>query len=162
MRVGLGFDVHPFAPDRPLYIGGVHIPFAHGLAGHSDADVLLHAIADAIFGAIGAGDIGQHFPNTDPRWQNCPSRVFVEHAAAQAALQGFAIVNVDCTLLAEKPKIGPYVATMRATIAAMLAIDSGAVGVKATTMEKMGFVGREEGIAALAVALLAKSEDSSS
>lgn len=155
-RVGLGFDVHPFAPDRQLCLGGVKIPYSLGLAGHSDADVLLHALADAIFGAIGSGDIGQHFPNTDPKWKNCESRVFLEHAVAEAAEKGFFVANADCTLLAEKPKIAPHVEAIRASIAKILKVEADAVGIKATTMEKMGFVGRGEGIAAIAVVLLAK------
>jgi len=154
VRVGIGFDVHPFATGRELILGGVVIPHTHGLAGHSDADALLHAVADSIFGALGLGDIGQHFPNTDPTWKDRSSRVFVEYAVEKAREHGFQIGNIDSTILAERPKIGPYVQQMRSNIAEMLGITADRVGIKATTMEKMGFVGREEGIAAMAVVLL--------
>lgn len=154
IRVGNGFDVHAFAPGRPLVLGGVTIPFDRGLAGHSDADVLLHAIADAILGALALGDIGQHFPDTDPRWKGADSRVLLRHVVAQARERGHAIGNVDATLIAQVPRIAPHVASMRAHIAADLACAIDAVSVKATTTERLGFTGREEGIAALATVLL--------
>ncbi len=153
-RVGLGFDVHPFDPQRPLYLGGVPIQGAPGLAGHSDADVLLHAIADAIFGALGSADIGTHFPNTDPTWKNSPSSIFVEKAYEEARQVGFVVANIDCTLLAEQPKIAPYVAAIKASVAEMLRIETSQVGLKATTMEKLGAIGRGEGIVAMSVVLL--------
>jgi 2-C-methyl-D-erythritol 2,4-cyclodiphosphate synthase len=156
-RVGLGFDVHPFAPDRPLYLGGVLIPHTLGLAGHSDADVLLHAITDAIFGAIGSTDIGQHFPNADPRWKDYSSSVFLEQAVAEARAKGFRVGNVDATILAEQPKIAPHVPAIRRKLAALLGVAEDATSLKATTMERMGFVGRGEGIAAMAVVLLVKA-----
>jgi 2-C-methyl-D-erythritol 4-phosphate cytidylyltransferase/2-C-methyl-D-erythritol 2,4-cyclodiphosphate synthase len=157
-RIGMGFDVHPFEPARPLFLGGVAIPDAPGLAGHSDADVLLHAIADAIFGGLGAGDIGTHFPNTDPQWRNCQSRVFVETAVAEARAVGYGVANLDCTLLVERPKIAPHVPAMKEAIAAMLGVAPDCVGIKATTMEQLGAIGRGEGIAAMAVVLLQRSD----
>ena len=159
-RVGLGFDTHQFAEGRKLMLGGVMIPHDKGLLGHSDADVLLHAICDALLGAIGEGDIGQHFPNTDPRWKDCPSLKFVEESMKLVSAQGYAVSNLDCVILAEKPKIGPYVASMRACIAGAIGLPEGAVGIKATTMETMGAIGREEGMVAQAVVLLERCNDS--
>lgn len=153
-RVGIGFDVHSFAENRPLYLGGVQIPYHLGLAGHSDADVLLHAVTDALFGAVGLGDIGQHFPDTDPRWKDCRSEVFVKAAYQEALARGYTIANIDCSILAEQPKIAPHVPAIRASIAELLEIAEDCVGIKATTMERMGFVGRGEGMAAFAVVLL--------
>ncbi|MEA3209219.1 MAG: 2-C-methyl-D-erythritol 2,4-cyclodiphosphate synthase [Chthoniobacter sp.] len=150
--VGIGYDVHRFAEGRPLILGGVEIPHSHGLDGHSDADVLCHAIADAILGAIGERDIGFHFPNNDPSIRGISSLEILRKAAALVAEQGSRIVNVDATLIAEAPKISPHIAAMRANLAAALGLDARRVGVKATTNERMGFVGRGEGIAALAVA----------
>ncbi len=155
-RVGIGFDVHAFEEGRPLVLGGVQIPHTRGLAGHSDADALLHAICDAILGALGEPDIGQHFPNTDPRWKDCPSRVFLSEAARIASKAGFVVVNVDSTLLAEEPKMGPHIPAMREAIAKELGIEPQRVGIKATTMERLGFIGRREGIAAMAVVMLWK------
>lgn len=152
VHVGIGYDVHPLVPGRRLVLGGVEIPHALGLDGHSDADVLLHAITDAVLGAIGEVDIGHLFPNTDPSWKDAPSRIFLEEAARRVQAAGGRIVNVDASLAAEQPKIFPHIASMKAHIAAALGIDSRKVGVKATTNERLGFIGREEGIAAMAVA----------
>jgi 2-C-methyl-D-erythritol 2,4-cyclodiphosphate synthase len=151
-RVGIGYDVHPLAPGRKLILGGVEIPHDRGLDGHSDADALMHAICDAVLGALGAGDIGHFFPNTDPRWKNAPSRVFLEEAARQLAARGGRLVNVDATVLAQAPKLAPYIPEMRKRIAAALGVSAEQVGIKATTNERLGFIGREEGIAAMAVA----------
>lgn len=157
-RVGMGFDTHQFAEGRKLVLGGVEIPHTHGLLGHSDADVLLHAVCDAILGAIGEGDIGRHFPNTDPRWKDCPSVVFVRECVAMASAAGYRVANIDTVILAEQPKIGPHVAAMRAVIARELGVDEGMVGIKATTMETMGCIGREEGMVAQAVVLLERTD----
>lgn len=150
-RVGFGYDSHRFVPDRPLILGGVRIEHARGLAGHSDADVVLHAITDAILGAIAAGDIGQHFPDTDPRWAGADSSAFLAHAAALAAEGGWRIANCDATILAEAPKLGPHKQVMAKRIADLLGLDVGGVSVKAKTNEGMGFLGRGEGIATFAV-----------
>lgn len=152
VHVGIGYDVHCLVPDRRLVLGGVEIPHSRGLDGHSDADALLHAITDAVLGAIGEVDIGHLFPNTDPTWRNAPSRIFLEEAARRVQARGGRIVNIDATLIAEQPKIYPHITAMKAHIATALGISPGKVGVKATTNETMGFVGREEGIAAMAVA----------
>jgi 2-C-methyl-D-erythritol 2,4-cyclodiphosphate synthase len=157
MRIGNGFDVHAFAAGRRLVLGGVDIPFDRGLAGHSDADVLLHAVADAIIGALALGDIGVHFPDTDPRWQGADSRMLLRHVMGLASERGYAIGNVDATVVAEVPRLRPHVDAMRANIAADLGCDPSAVSVKATTTERLGFTGREEGIAALASVLLVSS-----
>ena len=150
-RVGMGLDVHRLVEGRPLILGGVTIPFEKGLEGHSDADALLHALADAILGAIAAGDIGQHFSNTDPRWKDCDSSVFVKEAVRVAAQQGYAIGNADMLIIAERPKMMPVIPEMREKIAEMLRVDVSQVSVKAGTNERMGFVGREEGIVCQAV-----------
>ncbi|PAW82309.1 MAG: 2-C-methyl-D-erythritol 2,4-cyclodiphosphate synthase [Pedosphaera sp. Tous-C6FEB] len=152
IHVGIGYDVHQLIEGRKLILGGVDIPHTKGLDGHSDADALMHAITDAVLGAIGEGDIGQFFPNTDPRWKGAPSRIFLEEAARQVALRKGRLVNVDASLIAQAPKLMPHVQAMKANIAAALGLDPRKVGIKATTNEKMGFVGREEGIAAMAVA----------
>ena len=154
MRIGNGFDVHAFAAGRRLVLGGVDIPFDRGLAGHSDADVLLHAVADAIIGALALGDIGVHFPDTDSRWKGADSRMLLRHVMGLARERGYAIGNVDATVVAEVPRLRPHVDAMRANIAADLGCDPSAVSVKATTTERLGFTGREEGIAALASVLL--------
>lgn len=154
IRIGNGFDVHALAAGRKLVLGGVTIPHDRGLDGHSDADVLLHAIADAILGALALGDIGLHFPDAEPRWKDADSRVLLRHVAGLAAAQGFAIGNLDTTVIAQAPKLAPHVPEMRANIAADLACDVAQVSVKATTTERLGFAGREEGIAALATVLL--------
>jgi 2-C-methyl-D-erythritol 2,4-cyclodiphosphate synthase len=150
--VGIGYDVHQLAEGRKLILGGVEIPHERGLDGHSDADVLMHAICDAILGAMGEGDIGLFFPNTDPQWKDAPSKTFLEEAARQVAGRDGSIVNVDATIIAEQPKIAPHLTAMKANIALALGVPTKRVGIKATTNEQMGFVGREEGIAAMAVA----------
>jgi 2-C-methyl-D-erythritol 2,4-cyclodiphosphate synthase len=149
---GIGYDVHPFVSGRKLILGGVEIPHRKGLEGHSDADVLMHAICDAILGAIGEGDIGTFFPNTDPRWRGAPSSIFLQEAARQVGLRQGRILNIDATLLAQQPKIAPHIPAMKTNLAKALALDPRRIGVKATTNEGLGFVGREEGIAAMAVA----------
>lgn len=157
IRVGNGFDVHAFGPGDHVTLCGVAVPFGRGLSGHSDADVGMHAVTDAIYGALAMGDIGRHFPPSDPKWKGAESRIFLEHAAALGREKGFAISNVDCTLICEAPKIGPHADAMRAALAAILGIDADRVGVKATTSERLGFTGREEGIAALATATLVRA-----
>ena len=157
--VGIGYDVHQLVEGRKLILGGVEIPHTRGLDGHSDADALLHAITDAVLGAIGEADIGHFFPNTDPRWKGAPSHEFLREAAAQVARSGGRIINIDATLLAQQPKIAPHIAQMKQHIAEALGIPPKRVGVKATTNETMGFVGREEGIAAMAVASVELPED---
>lgn len=151
-RTGTGFDVHAFCPGDHVWLGGVRIPHDKGLDGHSDADAPLHALTDALLGAIGDGDIGQHFPPSDPAWKGAPSRLFVEDAAKRVAARGGRIANVDLTILCEEPRIGPHRDAMRGAIAAMLGIDATRVAVKATTTERLGFTGRKEGLAALATA----------
>jgi 2-C-methyl-D-erythritol 2,4-cyclodiphosphate synthase len=152
IHVGIGYDVHQLVAGRKLVLGGVEIPHTRGLDGHSDADALMHAICDAVLGAIGEEDIGHFFPNTDPRWRNVPSRIFLEEAARQVAQRGGRIVNVDATVIAQAPKIYPHIAEMKKRIAAALGVSEKQISVKATTNETMGFIGREEGIAAMAVA----------
>ncbi len=154
IRVGMGYDVHRLASGEELWLGGVLVPNDKGLAGHSDADVVLHALVDAILGAIGAGDIGTHFPPSDPKWRGAASSRFVEHAVALAAQAGYAIAHADCTIICERPKIGPHRDAMRARIAELLGVPTASVNVKATTTEGLGFAGRGEGIAAQAVATL--------
>ena len=154
MRIGNGVDVHALVSGRPLILGGVTIPHSRGLAGHSDADVLLHAIADAILGALALGDIGKHFPDTDPRWRGADSRALLRHVFALAFDAGWEIGNVDATVIAQAPRIAPYVAAMRTNLAGDLGCDETRMSVKATTTEHLGFTGREEGIAALATVLL--------
>ncbi|ACQ70583.1 2-C-methyl-D-erythritol 2,4-cyclodiphosphate synthase [Exiguobacterium profundum] len=154
MRIGQGFDVHAFAEGRPLILGGIEIPHERGLLGHSDADVLLHTIADAALGAIAAGDIGKHFPDTDPEFKDADSKVLLRHVWQLVKDQGYVLGNVDATVMAQRPKLRPYIDEMRAVIAELLEADIEQVNVKATTTEKLGFTGREEGIAAQAVILL--------
>ncbi|OSM02589.1 2-C-methyl-D-erythritol 2,4-cyclodiphosphate synthase [Magnetofaba australis] len=154
IRVGQGFDVHRWTDGRPLMLGGIEIPHNQGLLGHSDADVLLHAICDALLGAAGLGDIGQHFPDTDPTYKGADSRELLRACVAAVTERGWRIGNVDATVICQKPKLAPHRAAMRASIAACLGIDEDAVNVKATTTEKLGFTGRNEGVAAQAVALL--------
>ena len=151
-HVGIGYDVHQLVQGRKLILGGVDIPHSRGLDGHSDADALLHAITDALLGALGESDIGHFFPNTDPRWKNAPSRVFLEEAARQVAFRQGRIVNIDATVIAQQPKLAPHIPAMKLHIAEALGIPVRRVGLKATTNEHLGFVGREEGIAAMAVA----------
>ena len=152
VHVGIGYDVHALVEGRKLILGGVDIPHLKGLDGHSDADVLMHAICDAILGAIGETDIGHFFPNTDPRWRGAASRVFLEEATRQVATRKGSIVNVDSTIVAQQPKIFPHLSAMKANIATALGVKPGQIGIKATTNEQLGFIGREEGIAAMAVA----------
>ena len=151
-RVGIGYDVHQLVAGRKLILGGVEIPHAKGLDGHSDADVLMHAICDAVLGALGEGDIGHFFPNTDPRWKGAPSKVFLQEAARLAVARGGTLVNVDASLIAQQPKLAPHIAAMKMNIAAALNVNAAQIGIKATTNEHLGFIGREEGIAAMAVA----------
>lgn len=153
-RIGQGYDCHALVPGRALIIGGVRIPHSTGLLGHSDADVLLHAITDAILGAAGLGDIGRHFPDTDARFKGADSRVLLREAGRRVHDAGYLIGNIDATIIAQAPKMAPHIAAMAANIAADLDIDAGQVNVKAKTNEKLGFLGREEGIAAEAVALV--------
>ena len=152
IRIGQGFDVHKFVKDKPLKIGGVLIDYDYGLEGHSDADVLMHAICDAVLGAIGEGDIGSFFPPSDPKWKNAPSRIFLEKASKLVGNVGGVIVNIDATVIAEAPKILPYVPAMKIAVAQALYISPDQIGIKATTNELLGFIGREEGIASMAVA----------
>src|ERR1017187_1146425 len=152
VHVGIGYDVHQLAAGRKLVLGGVEIPHPKGLDGHSDADALMHAICDAILGALGEEDIGHFFPNTDPRWRGVPSSIFLEEAARQVLQRNGKIVNVDATVIAQAPKIYPHIAAMKKNIADALGLREAQIGVKATTNELMGFIGREEGIAAMAVA----------
>lgn len=151
-HVGIGYDVHQLVEGRKLVLGGVEIPHAKGLDGHSDADVLMHAICDAVLGALGEADIGHFFPNTDPRWRGAPSKVFLQEAARQVGFREGRIVNIDATLIAQQPKIAPHLQAMKANIAGALGLNINRVGIKATTNELLGFIGREEGIAAMAVA----------
>lgn len=158
-RIGQGFDVHQFTQGRPLIIGGVTIPYEKGLLGHSDADVLLHAAADACLGAIGAGDIGKHFPDTDIRFKNADSTKLLLNVWELVKKQGYELGNMDCTIIAQKPKMSPYIEQMKARIAELLEGTIEQVNVKATTTEKIGFTGREEGIAAMAIVLLKKAKE---
>lgn len=155
-RIGHGFDVHAFTEGRPLVLGGVTVPSERGLAGHSDADVLAHALMDAILGAMRAGDIGQLFPDTDPAYEGADSMVLLSRVMRLAREQGFSLVDADCTVAAQVPKLAPYREQMRQTMAQAMDVDVSQVGVKATTTEHLGFVGREEGIAAWSVVLLDK------
>ena len=154
IRVGQGFDVHALVDGRPLVIGGVTIPFARGLQGHSDADVLLHAITDALLGAAGLGDIGHHFPDTNAQWKDADSRMLLRAAMGKVASAGWKVVNVDCTVIAEAPKIAPHATEMCRNIAGDLGITVDRINVKGKTAEKLGVIGRNEGIAAQAVVLL--------
>ncbi|WP_281864920.1 2-C-methyl-D-erythritol 2,4-cyclodiphosphate synthase [Planomicrobium okeanokoites] len=154
IRIGQGYDVHQLVEGRPLILGGIEIPHHKGLLGHSDADVLLHTITDAALGAIGGGDIGKHFPDTDPEFKDADSRKLMRHIWQYVKEQGYELGNVDCTVIAQKPKLAPYIEQLRESIAGLLEADVSQVNVKATTNEKLGYLGREEGIAALAVILL--------
>lgn len=156
IRVGFGFDVHQLVEDRELWLGGVQIPHSVGALGHSDADVLLHAVCDALLGAVALGDIGQHFPDTDPRWKGADSKKLLTAVVALLQDRGWTVGNVDCTLILERPKIMPHVPAMRAAMAPLLGVAKDAVSIKATTSEKMGYIGRGEGVAAHAVALVEK------
>jgi len=154
MRVGQGFDVHALVPGRKLVLGGVHIPYHLGLEGHSDADVLLHAVCDALLGAAGMGDIGRHFPDSDAQYADIDSRVLLRDVASKLGARGLRVANVDATIIAQAPRMTPHFTAMTANIAADLGVAPEAVNLKATTTEGLGFPGRGEGIAALAVALL--------
>lgn len=158
IHVGIGYDVHQLVAGRKLILGGVEIPHTKGLDGHSDADVLMHAICDAILGALGEQDIGHFFPNTDSRWKGAPSKVFLQEAARQAKFLEARIVNVDATVVVQQPKLSPHMHEMRINIAAALGMNINCIGVKATTNEHLGFLGREEGIAAMAVAAVDRPE----
>jgi 2-C-methyl-D-erythritol 2,4-cyclodiphosphate synthase len=152
IHVGIGYDVHRLVEGRKLVLGGVDLHHSKGLEGHSDADVLMHALCDAVFGALGEGDLGHFFPNTDARWRNAPSKVFLQEAARQVAFHGGRIVNVDATVIAEAPKLAPHIQAMKNHISEALGINPRRVAIKATTNEGLGFLGRGEGIAAMAVA----------
>lgn len=154
LRIGSGYDVHAFAPGRPLILGGVTIPFDYGLSGHSDADTVIHAIVDALLGAAALGDIGSHFPSSDPRWKDQPSAVFLDYASNLLCQHGWTINNIDATIVAERPKLAPYIPAMRTHIAEHLQLDVAQVSVKATTTDGLGFAGRREGIACYAVVLI--------
>lgn len=154
MRIGHGYDVHCLVEGRKLILGGVDVPYERGLLGHSDADVLLHAIADAILGALALGDIGKHFPDTDPQYKGADSRKLLRHVLALAEQKGYLLGNVDATIVAQRPKLAPFIAEMRANIAKDLDAEPDRVNVKATTTEQLGFAGRGEGIAAYAVVLM--------
>ena len=154
IRLGNGYDVHRFGPGDHVMLCGVAVPHSRGLQGHSDADVGMHAVTDAIYGALAQGDIGVHFPPSDPQWKGAESQIFLRHAVQLAADMGFAISNIDCTLVCEYPKVGPHQAAMRAAMADIMGLEAGRISVKATTSERLGFTGREEGIAAIATAAL--------
>lgn len=158
IKIGLGLDAHAFAKNRKLILGGVEVPYAYGLMGHSDADVLCHAISDAILGAAGLGDIGQHFPDTDPAYRGADSVLLMQQCAQKAQKAGYGVGNVDAVIIAQAPKLMPYIAKMNETIAKALNIALQQVNIKATTTEHMGFTGRKEGIAAQAVCLLERTE----
>jgi 2-C-methyl-D-erythritol 2,4-cyclodiphosphate synthase len=157
-RIGQGFDVHQLTEGRPLIIGGITIPYEKGLLGHSDADVLLHTVTDAVLGAIGEGDIGRHFPDTDPEFKDADSAKLLEHVWSLVENRGYELVNADCTIIAQRPKMAPYIEQMKNRIAELLKSTPEQVNVKATTTEKLGFTGRGEGIASQAVVLLKKKE----
>jgi 2-C-methyl-D-erythritol 2,4-cyclodiphosphate synthase len=152
VHVGIGYDVHALIEGRKLILGGVEIPHPKGLEGHSDADVLMHAICDAVLGAVGEADIGHYFPNTDARWKGAPSRVFLNEAARLVGTRQGRIVNIDAMVIAQAPRIFPHILKMKANIAEALGVSAAQIGIKATTNEHLGFIGREEGIAAMAVA----------
>jgi 2-C-methyl-D-erythritol 2,4-cyclodiphosphate synthase len=157
-RVGQGFDAHRLAAGRPLRLGGVEIPYERGLAGHSDGDVLLHAVARALLGALGAGDLGEHFPSSDERWRGAESAVFVREAVAKARQAGFAVGNLDATVIAEAPRLAPHREAMRRSVAALLDAPLAAVNIQVTSTDGLGAIGRGEGIAAQAVVLLTAAE----
>ena len=161
IRIGQGYDVHALVPGRALIVGGVRIPYARGLLGHSDADVLLHAITDALFGAAALGDIGRHFPDSDERWRGADSRVLLREAMARVRAAGFEVANLDSTIIAQAPRMGPFIAAMVDNLAADLGVAPGQVNIKAKTTERLGFEGRGEGIAAQAVVLLVAARDPS-
>jgi 2-C-methyl-D-erythritol 2,4-cyclodiphosphate synthase len=153
-RIGIGYDVHPFVENRPLILGGITIPYRQGLAGHSDADCLVHAICDALLGAISAGDLGTHFPDSDPRYKDVESLLLLKKVSAMVEEKGFRVANVDATIVAQAPHLAPYRPQMEEKIAQTVGVEDGQVNVKATTTEGLGFAGRGEGIAAYAVVLV--------
>jgi len=153
MRIGLGYDVHPLVPGRPLVLGGVTIPYERGLEGHSDADVVVHALCDAMLGALALGDLGQHFPSTDERWRGISSLHLLRQVAQLLMAQQYTVGNADITVVAQRPRLAPYVPHMAQTLAATLGVDHGQISVKATTTDRLGFIGKELGIAAYAVCL---------
>ena len=157
IRIGQGFDVHEFAEGRPLIIGGITIPHSKGLIGHSDADVLLHTVTDAALGAIGKGDIGHHFPDTDEAFKDADSAILLQKVWALVEEEGYQLGNIDCTIMAQQPKMAPHIEEIKNRVAALLNAKPEQVNIKATTTEKLGFVGREEGIATLAAILLVKA-----
>lgn len=157
-RIGQGLDVHAFGPGDHVVLGGVKIPYERGLKAHSDGDVLLHALADALLGALALGDIGHHFPDTDARYAGADSRALLRHVVELIAERGYRLVNADCTLIAQQPKMAPHIDAMRTNIAADCAVDTDVVSVKATTSERLGFTGRGEGIAAQAIVLLERAD----
>lgn len=154
MKIGIGFDAHAFGPGDHVMLGGVRVPHGRGVVAHSDGDVLMHAVCDALLGAAGLGDIGQHFPDTDPRWRGAASRTFLEQVAGLLAERGLRVGNLDITLLSEAPRLGPHREAITRSLAGCLGIAPERVNVKATTLERMGFIGRGEGLAAQAIALL--------
>jgi 2-C-methyl-D-erythritol 2,4-cyclodiphosphate synthase len=157
IRIGHGFDVHAFGPGDHVMLGGVRVPHDAGVVAHSDGDVVIHALCDAMLGALALGDIGRHFPPSDPRWAGADSRAFLRHCRELAASDGWVLGNADVTVVCERPKVGPHVDAMRTALAAELGVDAGAVSIKATTTERLGFTGRGEGIAAHAVCLLVRA-----
>ena len=157
MRLGSGIDVHAFGPGNSLALGGVRVPHSHGVVSHSDGDVLLHALVDAMLGAAGLGDIGEHFPDTDPRWRGADSRQFVSAAVEMLARRSWRVVNADLTLLAQQPRIAPWREQIRHSVAQLLNLTVADVNIKATTTEHLGFLGRSEGLAAMATVLIEKS-----
>lgn len=155
MRIGFGYDVHPFAPDRELWLGGIRIPYEQGLQGHSDADVLIHALCDALLGAAALRDIGYHFPDTDDNeYTNIDSKILLRRVMEMIRAKGYEVGNCDCTICAQVPKLSPHIEAMRQCLAQVMGVDVDQVSIKATTTEHLGFIGRKEGIAAQAVALL--------
>ena len=157
MRIGFGYDVHAFATGRALWLGGVRIDYPLGLMGHSDADVLIHAICDALFGAANIGDIGRHFPDTSEKYKNISSLFLLRHSMELVSAAGYQLENIDTTIVAEQPKIAPYIPAMQNTLAEAMSVTPNDISIKATTTEKLGFTGRREGIAAYAIALLKKT-----
>ena len=156
IRVGNGYDVHALAPGLPLILGGISIPYEYGCVAHSDGDVVIHSLCDALLGALALGDIGKHFPDTDPAYKGIDSKILLDKVTKLISFYGYGLVNADITILAQKPKLLPYVDQMRQTLASITGVDISAISIKATTTEKLGFVGRKEGIAVYAVVLLSK------
>jgi 2-C-methyl-D-erythritol 2,4-cyclodiphosphate synthase len=158
-RIGFGYDVHAFEHNRPLILGGVEIPYEKGLKGHSDADALLHAITDALLGAVSLGDIGKHFPDTDPAYKGADSKILLQKSYELVLQKGYVLGNIDSTLIIEKPKMAPHIEKMKSTISELLKCETNQISVKATTSERMGFVGNEDGVKALATVILIRSEE---